>query len=95
MIFFHAEASRELQEVLDWYLERSPAAASKFASGVSKAVADIDADPERFGHLHGDFQYARVFGFPYIVVYQRRADRVTVLAIAHTGRREKYWIDRR
>ena len=94
MIRFRDEAVVELNEAIDWYLARSINAAEKFKDSLSSAIANIELDPKRFSVIHLDFRYARIFGFPYIVVYQQRSDHVLILAVAHTRRRERYWLER-
>lgn len=94
MIDFRKEAISEVSEAIDWYRQRSMQSAAKFNERLDKAIAGIEADPARYAKIHLDFRYILVFGFPYTVIFQIRSDYIMVLAIAHTSRRDKYWMDR-
>lgn len=94
MIRFHDEALNELNGAFDWYLARSHAAAERFEASLAKSIHAIATDPKRFAVLHQDVSYARVSGFPFIVIFQLRPAYTMVLAIAHTSRRDQYWQDR-
>jgi plasmid stabilization system protein ParE len=94
MIPFCKEAADEIDEAIDWYLSKSTDAAERFRRGISNVLVEIEVDPGKFSRLHLDFQYGRVIGFPYIYIFRQNAGHIQVLAIAHTSRRERYWIDR-
>jgi plasmid stabilization system protein ParE len=94
MIRFCKEAADEIDEAIDWYLSKSTGAAERFSRAISNVLVQIEADPGKFSRLHRDFQYGRVIGFPYICIFRLNAIDIQVLAIAHTSRRERYWIDR-
>jgi len=94
MIRFCFEAAIEIEDVVDWYLPRSLDVASRFNRALSDVLREIESDPARFARIHLDFQYGRVVGFPYICVFRMTPGHVRILAIAHTSRKERYWIDR-
>lgn len=45
---FHEEASAEYDAAFDWYLERSPDAASEFDAELDRALEDIVSAPQRW-----------------------------------------------
>jgi plasmid stabilization system protein ParE len=94
MIRFCPEAATEIEEALDWYLARSLAVAERFYRTLSSLLKDIESDPARFAKFHLDFQYGRVAGFPYICVFRVKQGYTQILAIAHTSRKDRYWLDR-
>ncbi len=94
MIRFCFEAAIEIEDVIDWYLPRSFDVAERFSRALSDVLREIESDPARFARIHLDFQYRRVVGFPYICVFRKKPDHIQILAIAHTSRKERYWIDR-
>ena len=94
MIRFCSEAATEIEEALDWYLAKSPAVAKRFHRTLSLLLQDIESDPNRFAKIHLDFQYGRVAGFPYICVLYAKQGNIQILAIAHTSRTDRYWVDR-
>jgi plasmid stabilization system protein ParE len=94
MIRFGSEAASELEDAIDWYLSRSIRVAGRFHQTFSSVLSNFEADPDRFARIHLDFQFARILGFPFICIFRKKPDHIQILAIAHTSRRERYWIDR-
>ena len=68
--------------------------AGRFHQTFSSVLLNIEADPERFARIHLDFQFARINGFPFICIFRKKPDHIQILAIAHTSRKERFWIDR-
>jgi len=96
MIGFHELALAEAVDAQEWYARRSLRAARNFRTQMDEAIAGIVADPNRFPAIRKDFQYARILGFPYIVVFRNDTEQnLVVYAIAHTTRRSGYWVDRK
>ena len=95
MIDFHEFALAEAREAQRWYAERSVQAAIRFKGKLDEAISGIVANPDLFPEICPGFQYARIFGFPYIVVFRSLSSDVQrVLAVAHTSRESGYWQDR-
>jgi len=87
-------AAEEAREAAQWYAARNLAAAVGFELEIRRAFSEIAATPERWPvHLEGTRRFL-LDRFPYEVVYQSRADRVLVIAIAHCRRRPGYWRER-
>ena len=88
---FHEAATQEYEAAFDWYLERSRAAAERFADEMSRAIAKIAEAPQRWpaGKLRTrKFLLAR---FPFAIVYRELPAVIQVLAVAHAHRRPGYW----
>jgi plasmid stabilization system protein ParE len=94
MIRFHVEAAIELEDAIDWYLSKSAEVAERFHQTFSNVLLSIETDPQRFSRIHLDFQFARITCFPYVCIFRKLQDHVQIVAVAHTSRRERYWIDR-
>jgi len=93
-IEFHEEAALESEAALDWYLERSPLAASKFADAISRGMDMIVEAPRRWpmGN-HGTRRFI-LQRFPFAIVYRELPSTIQVLAIAHARRKPGYWKQR-
>lgn len=95
MIEFHELAMAEAREAQAWYADRSHQAAKSFLFQFRATVARIVESPDQFASIRNHFKYARIFGFPYIVVFRSRHDGIIlIVAIAHTSRRSGFWKDR-
>lgn len=93
-ISFHPEATAELESSADWYGQRRPMAARNFCVAVDVALANILADPERFVRIDARHRACSVHKFPFQIVFRHEADRVHIVAVAHSKRRPGYWRDR-
>jgi plasmid stabilization system protein ParE len=88
---FLEEASAEYEEALDWYLTRSEASASKFASELAQAIGMIAEAPQRWpAGPHGTRKFL-LHRFPFAVVYRELPSAIQILAVAHGHRRPGYW----
>jgi plasmid stabilization system protein ParE len=88
---FHEAASEEFEAAFDWYLERSPGAAARFASELGRAISSIAEAPQRWSAgIHGTRKFL-LRRFPFAVIYRELASIIQVLAIAHEHRRPGYW----
>jgi len=91
-IEFHEAAAAEYDAAFDWYLQRSPEAASDFAAEVDRGLAQVQLAPERWAM--GPFKTRRFLlrKFPFLLIYRQfPSDKIQVLALAHTSRRPEYW----
>lgn len=93
-VVFHPAAAEELEAAVEWYLDRSQVVAVRFAHEIDNSIALLVADPLRWPEFHGATRRVLVQRFPYAVVYQRVADRIEILAVAHCSRKPGYWKDR-
>ncbi len=92
---FHEAAGIDYDEAFEWYLERSPDAALRFATAVDDALAEIRRAPYRWAE--GPFETRRFLlrRFPFMLIYRERASgRIQILAVTHTSRKPRYWKDR-
>jgi len=91
----HPEAKAESQAAYDWYFQRNPVAANRFAQELEAAYAAITTDPQRFAaYPYGPGQYRQLKRFPYVVIYLDHNEYIGVFAIAHTSREPGYWTTR-
>ena len=89
---FHRLARRELDEALAWYGERSQQARAGFRLKLIDAVERIIKDPLAHAVLEKPYRCVRVRRFPYVLIYEERAEnRILIVAVAHTSRRPGYW----
>lgn len=92
---FHEEAALEYEAALEWYLERSVLAASKFDEALSRGIDMIVDAPSRWpAGSHGTRRFL-LQRFPFAIVYRELPAAIQVLAIAHARRKPGYWKQRR
>jgi toxin ParE1/3/4 len=80
---------------LEWYLDRSFLAASKFVDAVTRGIDLIVEAPHRWlAGSHGTRRFL-LQRFPFAIVYRELPTAIQVLAIAHARRKPGYWKQRR
>jgi plasmid stabilization system protein ParE len=94
-IEFHPDADAEAESAVDWYAERSVAAAEGFLDELDRAMERIrDAPGQWARYLHGTRRYL-MKRFPFIVVCRERSETIIeIVAVAHGHRRPGYWRQR-
>jgi len=94
-ISISVEAQADVQTALEWYLTESAFdAAEGFADEIERELNLLVTFPEA-GHPVG--RGARVLTlpkFPYSIIYRHTRDHLRVIAVAHHGRRPRYWSGR-
>ena len=93
-ISFHTDATAELEASAYWYAQRSSTAARDFCVAIDIALANIDADPERFVRIDARHRACSVRKFPFQIVFRHDEGQLHVVAVAHAKRRPGYWRDR-
>jgi toxin ParE1/3/4 len=91
---FHDKATEEFEASLDWYFQRSPLAASKFAEELNRALDQISSNPNRWPiHRIGTRKFL-LHQFPFILIYRELPSVIQILAVSHGHRRPGYWKQR-
>ena len=93
-IEFHPSAVDEAEGALQWYAERSPAAAKAFLHELDHALSQILGAPERWPRFTQDTRRYQFRRFPFTLFFRVTQGTVQVLAVAHQRRKPGYWRDR-
>jgi plasmid stabilization system protein ParE len=92
---FHPGARRDFREAVDYYRQRSPAAARRFTAALDRVLTAIAAQPDRYSWYEPPFREAILIRYPFSVIYQvTDTGDVQVVAVAHASREPGYWQDR-
>jgi len=94
-----AEALDEARAAQSWYRQRSEPVASRFVDQLERALVLIGDNPAigpRWEHVGVDERARRLplHRYPFVLFYVVGADRVRILAVAHTSRDPGYWASR-
>jgi plasmid stabilization system protein ParE len=93
-IEFLEAAAIEYEAAIDWYFERSPVAAQKFATEVNRALDNVEQSPQRWpAYLLGTRRFF-LRHFPFTVIYRELPSIIQIIAVAHGHRRPDYWKQR-
>lgn len=91
---FHPAVRGETDAAYRWYEQQRPGLGTDFLDEVERVVAEITANPARYGFADGDIREGALTRFPYAVYYRVLPDRIRVLAIYHTSRDPSGWRSR-
>jgi len=90
-IYVHPQAIAETQAAVQWYRERSPAAADAFLAELDRAVKKIAENPETFPHYLQGTRRNLLKRFPFYLVYRQVAEKIEIVAVVHGRRKPGYW----
>ena len=93
-VSIHSEAEAEYEAALAWYMARGETAAIGFETAFERAVESIAANPELYPPCDGRHRFCLLRRYPYSVIYRIEADRVQIVAVAHSRRLPGYWSGR-
>ncbi|MBK9266430.1 MAG: type II toxin-antitoxin system RelE/ParE family toxin [Polyangiaceae bacterium] len=95
---FDREALAELTDAAEWYDRQRKGLGAQFLHEVDAALTHVRERPLLFPRLmicsEVELRRAVVKRFPYAVVFVLLGTEARILAVAHTKRREGYWLGR-
>lgn len=91
---FHPAVRGEIADAHDWYEQRQVGLGRDFLDEVERVLAEITANPARYGFADADIREGPLQRFPYAIYYRVLADRIRVLAVYHTSRNPSRWQSR-
>ena len=90
-LILHRLAEREAAEAVQWYRDRNPPLADRFATALEQTLDEVGRHPELFAPDRAGDRRRLVGGFPYAIVYCELPTLWLVVAVSHTARRPGYW----
>ena len=95
-----AEAEAEIESARRYLNRQAAELGTRFLDELERMLAEVSERPESFPKLETlpesePYRRARLKTFRYAVVFERLADEVLVVAVAHTSRQPNYWLNRR
>lgn len=94
LLDFHPKVGNEIEEAHSWYEKRRPGLGREFLDELERVLADISANPARYGFADGDIREGLLKRFPYAVYYRVLPSRIRVLAVFHASRNPSIWQSR-
>ena len=91
---FHPAVRGETDAGYRWYEQQRSGLGTAFLDEIEQVLAEITANPARYGFADGDIREGALTRFPYAVYYRVLSDRIRVLAVYHTSRNPSVWQSR-
>jgi plasmid stabilization system protein ParE len=90
-VVFHPLAQQELEDAAAFYEARAAGLGGDFIREVEHMLAQIAANPHAGSFLIGSIRRRLIRRFPFAILYQARAEKLSVIALMHLHRRPGYW----
>jgi len=87
----HPAVRDEIDQAHDWYEQRQPGLGREFLDEIERVLAELTANPGRYGFASANTREGPLRRFPYAVYYRELTDRIRVLAVYHTSRNPARW----
>lgn len=87
-------AKQEIDETVVWFNERQQGKGLEFLAELDLVVRLIRTYPFASPEIEPEIRRCLFLRFPYSLIYGIDADTVVVIAVSHTHREPRYWIDR-
>lgn len=89
-------AQTELEDAQAYYLQRTtPGITAAFVADYEHSARRIPQFPQPAPMVSPRLRTLPMRHFPYSIIYYVTAEAISILAIAHQGRRPEYWGGRR
>ncbi|MCC6287684.1 MAG: type II toxin-antitoxin system RelE/ParE family toxin [Chitinophagaceae bacterium] len=85
---FFASAQKDYEESLNWYLQKSSAAADGFIKAVDFALIQICNYPDRYRNTYKHYYEIRLKKYPFALIYsiEKREELIIVWKVFHEKR---------
>ena len=90
-VFFHDEASAELEASVEFYESRLKDLGLRLSAAVESAVERISALPGSGSPLNGSLKKVIVIGFLHSIIYGDTGAHILLVPVAHYYRHLGYW----
>ncbi len=91
----HRRAYVELDEAINWYIKHGGSKlAARFFKNYQKLRDRILENPLQYAEIELGCRQAVFKNFPFVIIYFPTEDEVFILAVFHTSRNPKNWMER-
>jgi hypothetical protein len=87
-------AQQEVNEAVLWFDERQQGKGADFLDALNRVVRLVRAYPFASEEIEPQIRRCLFDRFPYALIYGTDDETIVVIAVAHTHRQPRYWVDR-
>lgn len=87
-------AQKEIDDAYRWYEEKAEGKGREFLDELDRIVRLVKSFPLATSEIEGGNRRCLLARFSYAVMYGVETETVVIIAVAHTHREPRYWIDR-
>jgi plasmid stabilization system protein ParE len=85
------EAAVEANEAFNWYENQQPGLGGEFYRELTRSFEFIVENPLWSRVVYRGLRLRQLDRFPYLIVYQAKKDKVTVVSVFHGSRNPAIW----
>jgi len=93
-LILRPEAEEDLLDAYRWYDERVSGLGLRFLESVEQALVRIERSPQLYEIVYEGVRRALIRTFPYGIYYSFEEERSVVLAVVHSSRHPRVWMER-
>ena len=93
-LILRPEAEEDLLDAYRWYDERVSDLGLRFLESVERTLTQVENNPQAFAEVHEGVRRALIRAFPYGVYFSLEGERIVILAIVHSSRHPRAWMER-
>ena len=87
-------AQQEVDDAYQWFEMRTEGMGLEFLNEVDRVVRLIESFPLAAIQTEPEIRRSLLARFPYAIVYGIDDQEIIMIAVAHTHRRPRYWVER-
>ena len=93
-VIFLTLSQQEIDEAFVWFNERDEGKGIEFLDELDRVVRLAKAYPFASTEIEPEIRRCLFARFPYSLIYGIEDDTIVVVAVAHSRRSPRYWVDR-
>lgn len=90
-VLIQSEAELDLQDIYNWYEQRSQGLGSEFIRVVDASLATIQRNPQSFPVVYKQLRRKLIRRFPYGIFYLIEAETIVIIGCFHVKRDPQQW----
>ena len=90
-VSYNRTAKKELFESSHYYSTQKSGLGERFLNDVESCIQEIAVSPKRHPRYFEDVHRCVMTRFPFGIYYRVEAEKIRILAIAHSSRHPDYW----
>lgn len=93
-VLFLTLAQQEIDEAFNWFDERTDDKGIAFLDDLDRVVRHVKAYPLASPEIEPEIRRCLFARFPFALVYGIDDETIVVIAVVHSHREPRYWVDR-
>jgi len=93
-LILRPETEEDILDAYRWYDGRVSGLGLRFLESVERALTQIEHNPQAFPAVYEGVRRVLIQTFPYGIYFSLEGERCVVLAVVHSSRHPRVWMER-